>query len=249
MVPLEMQHMIRVCRPKIPPVGLHRMSADLERTLGYEREARQKRNVECLPFLLRQMTEHCTRHRLRRRLWISALDPLCQDLIEQVLHYLPVLPVKRSRSFLDPRESSYFRFWVARYDTLSVTIRMSQVAGMLHALGYTQMILPEPDYEYEAYRVLLEKSNTYYVYDIDLDPLYQTLKANQVADKWSDISSYIYKSTRHLEWDKEQWRAYCEREQLTLYLNACIRINALTPTEIQLVTEWVHRMKHPSLVW
>lgn len=248
MIPLEMKHMVRVCRPKIPSVGLHRMSADLEKTLEYERQARQKRNVECLPYLLRQMTEHCTRHRLRRRLWIAALDPLCHDLIEQVLHYLPVLPRSSSDSS-DPDPPSCFRFWSARYDTLSVPVRMSQVAGMLHALGYTQMILPEPDYEYEAYRLLLDKSNTYYVYRIDIDPLYQSLKEAQVVDKWADISSYIYKSTRRLEWCKEEWQMYCEREQLTLYLNACIRINNLSPIEIQLVTEWVHRMKHPSLIW
>ena len=226
MVPLEMQHMVRACRPIIPPMGMYRQTMEEARTM----------RIACLPYLLKQMTRYCTRYRLLRRLWMTALEPLCQDLMEQILYYLPI---KHCVTGLE----CFRTFWALQYDTLSVPVRMTQIAGMLHALGYTRMHLPSPDYEYEAYRMLAEKSNADLHY---FDTLYHSLKSNRVVNKWPIVSSYMYKHQR-LAWNKSEWASYGVRERLTLYLNACLRNNPLSPIELQLVMEWVGRMKYPSV--
>jgi hypothetical protein len=240
--PLEMQGMIRRCHPIIPHVGLFRMSCDHEVTLRNHRAAEKERDIVSLSYRLKQMTRNCSRFRLCRRLLITALDPLYPDIILQILQFL-----KEDR----PPElyTPFLAVYIGYLDTVSVNTRMKQFAGRLSALGYTTMTLPIPDYEYEGYKMLEEKTRNHYnmvYYDPDANCVDQIYQSVQDTDKWPVLSSRIYSTYRCLAWNKDEWLYHCARERLTLYVNACIRVNALNDEEIQLLTYWTSRMKYAS---
>lgn len=244
-IPLEMKGMIYACRPNTPYVGLHRQSRDPKRTKFYYEEAKRMRNEVCFHSMLRETTCKFTGYRALRRLWINALYQLLNIryyknyIIAYILEYIQFDQTERISPFYSKN------YWILDYTILSPKIRMEQIAGKLASLGYTNMVLPIPDYEYEGYLTLAE--NYVFIQEIDIiSYLYHQLKKKNIKDKWPIMSSYIYFINLQLSVKKKEWITYCERNVLSLYLNACIRVNTLNQEEIILLTNWVDRLKYPS---
>jgi len=245
MLPLEIHGMVRACRPITPYVGLCRQSKDPERTKMYYEEARKIRDTVCFPSMLREATKRCLGYRALRRLWVQSLYQFLQIhqykdyFVKRILDYIPFEEPERIPPFYSTHH------WKLDYDSLSPTIRMQQLAGKLYMLGYTRMVLPDPDYEWEGYRML--SKDKYFVHAIDVIPdLYHELQRKKIQNKWFILSSHIRLRNMGLEYTKEEWIRFCEQNKLTLYLNACLRANRLTHVEIQLLTDWTHVMKYPN---
>ena len=238
-VPLEIHGMVRACRPITPSVGLTRQSRDPKRTkINYE-EARKIRDTVCFPSMLREATERCLGYKALRRLWIQTLVQFLQIhqykyfIIQTIVDYLPEEP-ERIPLYFSKHD------WSLDYDSLSPSLRMEQLAGKLHALGYPRMVLPEPDYELEGYMILAE--DEFFVED-----LYQELKRKKIVDKWHIMSSWIQTRNRPIDLiEKQAWLQFCQQNKLTLYLNACIRVNPLSQEEIELLHHWENFMKYPN---
>jgi hypothetical protein len=243
--PLEIHGMVRACRPITPYVGLCRQSRDPAKTKDYYEEARKIRDLVCFPSMLKEATQRCLGYRALRRLWIQTLYTYLQipfykyPLIRRILEYLSVEQPERIPPFYNKHH------WILDYPSLSHTIRMEQLAGKLHALGYTRMILPDLDEELEGYRVLAK--DKYFHHAIDVIPdLYQELKRKKIVNKWHILSSRIRQRNMELSYDKEQWIRFCQQNKLILYVNACIRENRLSSEESQLLIHWANVMKYPN---
>ena len=240
MVPLEIQGMVRACRPVTPYVGLCRQSRDPERTKLYYQEARKVRDMVCFPSMLRQSTQRCLGYRALRRLWIQALDQLLTIrqykyyFVKMILVYIPNKEPERIPLF-------YSRiYWKLDYPSLSPLIRMQQMAGKLYALGYSRMVLPVPDYELEGYMILAGTLGD------SIQDLYHELKRKNIRDKWHILSSWILHRNGILYYQKKEWIKLCKENKLMLYLNACIRANPLSREEIQLLIDWNQFVQFPS---
>ena len=245
MLPLELHGMVRACRPITPYVGLCRQSRDPERTKMYYEEARKKRDEVCFPSMLRQATKRCLGYKALRRLWIQTLIQILQIrqykyfIIKTIVEYISKEEPERIPPFYSRQ------YWVLNYDSLSPSLRMEQLAGKLHALGYTRMVLPEPDYELEGYLILAK--DLHFQHSIDIIPfLYQELKRKKIVDKYPILFSHICYRNFHVDYTKGDWIRFCSQNKLTLYLNACIRENHLSPEEIELLTKWCGFMKYPN---
>ncbi len=245
MIPMEIHGMVRACRPITPYVGICRQSRDPERTRMYYREARKERDTVCFASMLREATRRCMGYRAIRRLWIQTLNQLlhiqCYKfyLIKRIIEYIPMESPERIPPFYS-RHS-----WKLDYTGLSVPLRMEQFAGKLHSLGYSKMVLVVPDYELEGYLVL---SNDFYVrHCTDLIPrLYHELARKKIVNKWPILTSHIRYRNLSLTMNHEEWLRCCRENKLTLCLNACLRVNTLTPIEIELLEYWIRVMKYPN---
>ena len=243
-IPLEMKGMVRYSRPTTPLVGLCRQSKDPERSKYYSQEAKKRRDLVCFPSMLRTSTRRCMVYRAIRRLYIRTLDKFLR--IHCYKHYLigsilDMLPFKSKRI---PLMFSYHH-WYTNYTTLSPRIRMQQLGGKLVSLGYRPMTIPDVDYELEGYLELSKNPN--FVHSIDTIPdLYHELKRKNITNKWVVLHSHIKYRNFHVSYTKEEWLKYCKENQLTLLLNACIRENKMTCTEVDLLEGWINVIKYPS---
>jgi hypothetical protein len=244
-VHLEIRGMVRACRPITPHVGLCKQTRDPERNKMYYKEARKKRDTICFPSMLRQATKRCLGYKALRRLWIQTLSQFLQIhqytyfIIQTIVEYLPKEEPERIPMFYT------HHYWRLDYASLSPSLRMEQLAGKLHALGYTRMILPEPDYELEGYLILAKDPYSHHRNDT-IPFLYQELKRKNIVDKYPILYSHIRYRNFQLAYTKEDWITFCYQNKLILYLNACIRANRLSTEEIELLNHWIHFMKVPN---
>jgi len=245
MIPLEVHGMVRACRPITPYVGLCKQSRCPERSKMYYKEARKKRDKVCFHSMLRQATKRCLGYKALRRLWIQTLVQFLNIhsykyfIIKIIIEYLPKEEPERIPLFYN------HYYWRLDYHSLSPTLRMEQLAGKLHALGYTRMVLPAPDYELEGFLVLAKDPYTNHTVD-SIPFLYQELKRKKIVDKYPILFSHICYRNFKVAYTKEDWIHYCSENKLTLYLNACIRENTLSPEEIELLQHWTSFMKYPN---
>jgi hypothetical protein len=244
MMPLDMIGMVRACRPTVPCVGLVRQSRDQERSKKYYREACKERDIVCFPSMLRKNMRRIVAYRALRRLYI-------QFLTRYVIPYYTYFTMKHILQYISfgqvekiPMMYS-IHYWPINYFTLSPAIRMQQMAGKLMSLGFGPMVIPEPDYEWEAY---LEISKSKHITRPDkyLIYLYEHLQRKRIKDKWAILSSFIRYYNLHIDYNKEMFIKLFTDHKLRLLLNACIRMNSFTPQEMILLEHWISYLKYPS---
>lgn len=237
-VPLELHGMVRSCHPLTPHVGLHRQSGDPEVTKQYYKKARQKRDLVCFPFMLRQMTHLSLGYRFIRQLWITVIQKILMInlyktfLVKKVLDYLSCEQIEQIPLFYSKHMEENMH-----YEPLFIEIRMKQLAGRFVSLGYSPLSISIPDYEYEEYLILCNDSEKN-----KITLLYHELKKRDIINKRPILLSHINNPRMRLF----DWTHYCKVNRLTLYLNLCIRENKLSQEEILLLKSWVHYMKYPN---
>jgi hypothetical protein len=248
--PLEIKGMVRYSRPITPPVGLYRQSRDPERNKKKCKEAKKMRDLVCFPSMLRTSTRRCLGYRAIRRLYIRTLEQFLRIhcykryIIDCILDMIPFKETDKELE-LFPIPHFSIHLWIIDYTTLSPRIRMEQLAGKLVTLGYRPMTIPDVDYEFEGYLELSKTPN--FVHGIDTIPyLYHELKRKKIIDKWAILSSHIQYRHYYLNYTKQEWLHYCNTNHMTFLLKGCIKENALSSEEIELLEHWIKFMKYPS---
>jgi hypothetical protein len=244
MFSLEIKGMVRACHPPTPMVGLHRQSRDPKLTNMYYEEERKKRDLVCFPRMLRQMTENMTRYRLKRRLWIKALQKFLYGN-----YYIPYIIANVLEYLSEKREKLWPPLYFSQHmfkdtDTLNPYIRFTQLAGRLVSLGFPERDIPRPDYERYACMFMCD-----FLDQEKAGKLYVTLRQQKRSEPWNIVFSYFPRGYRRVKqgYTTTQWTEIVSKDKLLNLFKVFQRINDLTEDEISYMYSWLYLMKHPSI--
>ncbi len=222
---LEMKGMIRASHPTTPIVGLHRQSRDPKRTSVFYGEEKKKRDKVCFPRMLRQMTQRLTRYRLKRRLWIKAIQKILYGN-----YYLNYLTMNVLEYLSEKREKKWPPLYFSPHlfketNTLDPYIRFTQLARRLESLGFPERDIPRPDYERYACMFKCDlpdqhKAGVFYV----------TLRQHKRPEPWNVVFSKLPRkyTEKKQVYTQKQWDEIVSKDKILNLFKMFQRINELS---------------------
>jgi hypothetical protein len=243
MFPLEMKRMVWACHPPTPMVGLHRQSRDPQLTNLYYEVERKKRDLACFPRMLRQMTENITRYRLKRRLWIKAIQKILYGN-----YYLDYLTMNVLEYLSEKREKMWPPLYFSKHmfkdsDTLNPYVRFTQLAGRLVSLGFPERDIPRPDYDRYACMFKCD-----FLDQVKAGKLYVKLRQQNAPNLWNIVFSHFPRGYhgRIQKYTISEWNEIVSKDKLLNLFKMFQKMNELTDEEIEYAYSWIDFMKYPS---
>jgi len=235
------KEMIRACHPPTPLVGLHRQSRNPKLTRMYYEEKRKERDLICFPRMLRQMTSRLTQYKLKRQLWVKAIQTILYG--NYYIEYLTMNVLEYLSENLDNGPPLYFSPHLFKAtDSLNPYIRFTQFAGRLVSLGFPERDIPRPDYD--RYTCMFKCD---FLDRDDAGKLYVALRQQNKPEPWNIVFSCFPPENRmKLTYTESQWKEEVSKDKLLKLFYVFQRINELTEEEREYIYAWIYTLNHSS---